>query len=118
MKITKKIITIALLIGVVINLTIYSVTLHNNRGCCEVRFRSRIEQPFFISVGGIGINSYTAGSPFESKFSFYHHTEGCPCSGVSKLYVLFGMVPTWQFIADLVVWSSFPAVYLWLRNKK
>lgn len=116
MKIAKKIILVSLLIGFVINVLAYTLTLQNANTCCEVHFRSRIERPFYIKEQA-GTNIYTAGSPFQSTLTFHNTYDGCPCSGYSKLLIILAMFPTWQFIANLAIWSSFPAFFIIMSKK-
>lgn len=114
MKITKQTLGIVLLMGVVLTVCNYSLTLRTPEKE-SVYFRD-FTRPLYVGVKP-GVNTYTAGSPFESTYLFDYKTDGCPCAGIGKFYVLLHMVPNWQFFANVMVWSIFPATYIFILRK-
>ena len=117
----KRTFVIVIGIALAINIYAYHVTVYSLRtGTTLGAFSnndSTIDRTFYIGERN-GPNTYTAGSPLESRVTHNVAGDGCPCGDVLRIIVVLRMAATPEFYLNMLIYIVPVSLGAYLLRRK
>ncbi len=98
----KKQIRLALIISLFFVVGLYFATVNYKEGTYGMPFG---ETQILYVYQNAGTHDYQANGPFTSTYARTYEVDGCPCYGLLKPFVVVPLIFTWQFLANVILWS-------------